>query len=793
MADHNPPKPLGSGSEPQLKRRRNCDAMRVRRAEHDLLLSLRDEWGVKDEADTISLDVEDVEAVPQDANELAAPVAPCSQAEHCCPMETPSNLEALHPYFADLSDPIVETPCPSTAFDALEMCGIFSSIVFDCDICVSCKCYNCEECVHLEGNLCQHCDRCVECIDSDVEETRDSCEETHDSRQETQDDRQPINLNFSSSELLSEKEKKNLDIRNDFISIVTEHGITHEAIGSLLKYFRKHEFGDFPKDPTTLLKTPSVVVTRNVAPGIYWHRGITCDLIKFVKKHKCSVVKVTVSSDGLPIAKSSGGHFYPICCSFNNFKEVYLAGLWYGHMKPDDCDLFLEDFVSEMNSLVETGIDVDGHHASIEMHLGIFDTVAKAMVLNVKGHSGYFSCSKCTEEGVKIGGRMTFPDCNAPLRTDDSFNQLSQEDHHHGSTILSKLKSFKPVTNVVLDYMHLVLLGVLRTLMFMWIAGPKKVRQGGQVLAQISQHMESLSEWVPCEFVRKPRSLTFVKRFKATEWRMLLFYVGVIVLSHLPQHLYQHFLVLHVAMTIYARPDLCYEYMDYAKEIVMFFLQTFKRLYGKEFIVHNFHNLCHLWLDVLNHGPLDSFSAFKFENFLQKLKRMIRKGDKPIQQVAKRYEELKQSQSQEQSPQTWRDYLSGLHCSGPLPAGCFNPQYSSFFDPIRSIKINLSNANCCCKLNDDSIIQVENIAHSAEKKLVFVGRKFLDVKDLYSIPCPSSLLGIHHVSNLSPNLSFWPCSELTFKCFRMPVKGGFAVIPLIHCDDSRYRYLLNCV
>jgi len=44
-------------------------------------------------------------------------------------------------------------------------------------------------------------------------------------------------------------------------------------------------------------------------------------------------------------------------------------------------------------------------------------------------------------------------------------------------------------------------------------------------------------------------------------------------------------------------------------------------LYGSEFITYNVHNLIHLPYFVQKHGLLDSFSAFRYENYLKKLKK----------------------------------------------------------------------------------------------------------------------------------------------------------------------------
>lgn len=51
------------------------------------------------------------------------------------------------------------------------------------------------------------------------------------------------------------------------------------------------------------------------------------------------------------------------------------------------------------------------------------------------------------------------------------------------------------------------------------------------------------------------------------------------------------------------------------------------------YISHNVHSLIHLVQDVERFGSLDNFSAFKYENYMQTLKKYIRKAERPLQQV----------------------------------------------------------------------------------------------------------------------------------------------------------------
>lgn len=48
----------------------------------------------------------------------------------------------------------------------------------------------------------------------------------------------------------------------------------------------------------------------------------------------------------------------------------------------------------------------------------------------------------------------------------------------------------------------------------------------------------------------------------------------------------------------------------------------------------------HLVDDTREFGSLNNFNAFCFENYLQKIKNMLRKSEKPLEQLIKRVNEL---------------------------------------------------------------------------------------------------------------------------------------------------------
>lgn len=65
-------------------------------------------------------------------------------------------------------------------------------------------------------------------------------------------------------------------------------------------------------------------------------------------------------------------------------------------------------------------------------------------------------------------------------------------------------------------------------------------------------------------------------------------------------------------------------------------------IYGLTFLSYNIHGILHLVEDVFRFGPLDSYSAFPYENSMVYFTRMCRKPHLSLQQIAARRAEQEQ-------------------------------------------------------------------------------------------------------------------------------------------------------
>lgn len=67
---------------------------------------------------------------------------------------------------------------------------------------------------------------------------------------------------------------------------------------------------------------------------------------------------------------------------------------------------------------------------------------------------------------------MTYPEINCAKRTNESFRNKIQEEHHVCQSILENLP-IDMVNDFALDYLHLICLGVVKKLILFWLNGSK--------------------------------------------------------------------------------------------------------------------------------------------------------------------------------------------------------------------------------------------------------------------------------------------------------------------------------
>lgn len=115
--------------------------------------------------------------------------------------------------------------------------------------------------------------------------------------------------------------------------------------------------------------------------------------------------------------------------------------------------------LNETHELLENGLTASKNGQNkmfqIKVNKFILHAPARAFLKCIIGHSGYFSCERCEEEGVYLrvtpksakdkddknsnAGHVCLVATNATLRTDESFRNQENKEYHHNHSPLEEL------------------------------------------------------------------------------------------------------------------------------------------------------------------------------------------------------------------------------------------------------------------------------------------------------------------------------------------------------------------
>lgn len=550
---------------------------------------------------------------------------------------------------------------------------------------------------------------------------------------------------------------------------------SREEVNALLTILRD-EYPNLPKDKRSLCSTPRYSKIYQMDNGYYLHIGLKKSLLQFMTKNKNhdwkTNIMIDVNIDGVPISKSSSSTLWPILINVVGFDEVICVGTFYGSEKPENVDNYLYHFVNDFLEIHTNGISFQNVTHNLHIRAVTADAPARAYLLNVHTHSGYSSCHKCHIRGKYMLNRVTFPSCNSGLRTDAEFRSKVDSKHHltQDATVIEKLP-IDCVKNIVIDYMHAALEGVLKQLMIQWIMIRKKTYSlRKSKIESLSNNIVSIASQLPHEFSRCPRPLHYLRRYKATEFRQLLLYtLPIISINILDEVIYNHFLKLHCAIRIMCSKKLCVPFINFANDLIKSFIDEFNEIYDEHQYSFNVHSLSHLSEDVFYfQAPLDSFSSFKFENFLQSFKRLVRSGNHPLEQINNRYFEKFFN----------NDYtLKKETTFSKMRDGSFNHIF------INNFKFSIKSPNnYCFSYKDNTFIKILTIKKSLiSEEYIIHGQKLLDLRPIYSSPIDSRILGMFKCDHVNLNsIDIFELDEHIVKAMYLNINDLNYFITLIH-------------
>lgn len=543
---------------------------------------------------------------------------------------------------------------------------------------------------------------------------------------------------------LRERDNEELDADPEIEQLrewAIESGTCQIHLDKLLSILRVRFLPSLPKSSKTFLKTSKArydiidMEDHNGKMGQFIYFGIASGLNQCINANiHIGKIEIKVDADGLPLARSSNKQFWVLAGKVHYIPDIYELfpiAIFFGESKPRSSQVYLDQFVAELNDLQRYGIVISNRHFEVNLKCFICDTPARAFLKNTLGHGGLHACERCTVVGERHERRTVYPSTVSEERTDASFRRMQQPELHinEPSPVLQIIPRINVVACFVLDFMHLCCLGIMKKLLEYWLTGSLNFRLDRRSREELARRMVALYSQVPFEFQRKPRSTQYFAKWKATEFRFFLLYCGPIVLKHLIRvQLYNHFMLLHVGCRVLCSEKLCHRHVYFAKQYLTTFFIALKDYYGVASQILNAHHLIHLADDVINMGcSLLHLTAFPFESMLGKLKKCLRTPHRQLAQLCRRLYEGKgiRAKNIPQLPPMYAILKSTHNCIKQI-------RFKHFL-------ISTSYPDNVVILQDETIVSINKIVQCPDG-LRIEGQIWDKKKSIFNYPCDSAVL-----------------------------------------------------
>lgn len=611
------------------------------------------------------------------------------------------------------------------------------------------------------------------CSEADNTEENFDCYDSDDSDADiSHSDDDGFNLNFDESQNENFIFSFGDTLATALVLWAVKFGISHTAIDALLCILRKFGHIDLPKLARTLLHTPrKAVQPRPCGSGEFYYRGIMFNMLHYNQAFlaETDTIEMDFFIDGLKLSESSKVKMWPIMGSFANqpYIRPFVVGCYSGKCDPVDVDDYMKEFVEEIKWLQKNGIEVtkDKIVKKFRFRCFVADTPARVFASSTMGHSSYVGCPKCDQVCCSEKHKLYYQFFVGELRTDESFRKREDINHHkpefqNRPSLLEGIIGM--VSQIVIEAMHAVDLGVTKRIcdaIFGDVTLCSKLSK--TAFAALNARFKAFRSYVPSDFARKPRDLNESSGFKATEYRQMLLYTLPVLLKNIvsPQ-LYNQVLKLHVAIRLLSDPVRYKDNLKAARVLINDFVNQYDDTVGKKHFTYYTHCLLHIADFVEQYGPLYSLSAYKYENHMRLIKRLLRRKHGHIKQFFNRVDEMR-----------FADELADkLECNN-YNRDC---KFNEF-----NLEANSLRDGCCMLESGYPLVITESFNRDGVKMVR--GKRFLVCKDFYDDPLPSmENMGIILASKLNESVEEFRVTEITHKFFRIPFEKDFVLIPLLH-------------
>lgn len=414
-------------------------------------------------------------------------------------------------------------------------------------------------------------------------------------------------------------------------------------------------------------------------------------------------------------------------------------------------------------------------------------------------HSHTYGCQKCEVKGEKIkSSGMSFPNLDAPLRTNETFRQKTQRPHHKYDSPFEELDIDMVKTFTISDPLHLLHQGVTKKCLQRWTGLPKNVKGYSRKWSKlttdsVSRYLVEANGQMPRDIHRSLRGLDELSNWKGVEFRTFLMYVGMVVLRPvLEDDEYDHYLLLSCACTIVSC-NVYKKYIALAKNMFKTYVKEYINLYGRHTITSNVHNLIHIADDLIenNIDTIDQISTYKYENSLRLLGMKLQTCNRPLEQISRRLIEIfhlktdllaNEDASVHERIDIYRDrncVKFSPWCSYELKTkkGCYS-QITIKPDVVLSSR----------KLGDQWFLTRSGdivkmiFATKVENSYKVCGLTVMSKSEFFSKPIKSTYLNIFksNSNSLSTELCIHELNSIAAKMLCLQLESDFVFIPILH-------------
>jgi len=550
----------------------------------------------------------------------------------------------------------------------------------------------------------------------------------------------------------------------------TKHNLSIQAISDLSQLFRSVGI-KIPRSARTICKTDVTPIDDNNFIHIGLEKGLRRRILSPSIIGPSQTVILHVFIDGKRHGKGEENSLWLILGRVANCNELkpFVISCFFGTGKPPSVKEFVQPFIDEYNLLHENGVEIQREKYKIILKCVICDAQARAFCKCIIASNGTFACERCECEGVFLHDfhSMCYPDLNANLRTHEEFVNQSQEKHHKGESPFLEIEHLDMVCDFILDYMHLVCLGVMKRLLLnAWLRGEVPHIFSQTQIKTFNHHLMKCGQQLPDDFNRIGRPIEDVDHWKAMEFRTFLLYTGPVVLKQVFKNnpdKYSHFLLLHIGVRILLSPKSTNDQKKMAREILKTFSQDFGHIYGAHHLVYNTHSLPHIADDSIVHETsLDNISSFVYESYLGVVDKMLKGFTLPLAQLKRRLSEMEHSESVLNQTQFRK-----------------TKEKKNFLSSARIKPATRNTKNSYCLTNDNKIVLVSTFTDS---EVTGSYLKRID-EEFFEDVVPASSFDIYLIDSKPGRQVTWPMNkfENCVKCVVLEIRRHICVVfPMLH-------------